>query len=66
MKIKEHPWLNLTNWEDLLSKKLKPPFVPVMKSEADVSNFATEFTNLSPVSNTDSLSDCANYEGFSF
>lgn len=40
--------------------------MPVIKKDTDVSNFAAEFTNLSPVSNTESLSDCADYEGFSF
>ena len=64
--IKEHPWLNQTNWKDLFDKKLKPPYVPIIKEDTDVSNFATEFTNLSPVSNNDTLRDCADYEGFSF
>jgi hypothetical protein len=27
------------NWEDLLKKKLKPTYVPVVKSAGDVSNF---------------------------
>jgi hypothetical protein len=28
-KIKNHPWFNDINWNDLLIKKLVPPFVPV-------------------------------------
>ena len=28
-KIKNHPWFNDINWNDLLNKKLVPPFVPV-------------------------------------
>ena len=60
-KIKQHPWINQTKWDDLLEKKLKPPFIPVIKQENDVSNFAPEFTNMSPHSNADSLSECSHY-----
>ena len=28
-KIKNHPWFNDINWNDLLNKKIVPPFVPV-------------------------------------
>jgi len=28
--IKEHPWLNMINWDLLLQKKYQPPFVPVL------------------------------------
>ena len=28
-KIKNHPWFNDINWNDLLNKKVNPPFVPV-------------------------------------
>jgi ribosomal protein S6 kinase alpha-5 len=54
--IKEHPWINQMKWDDLIAKKIKPPFIPVIKEENDVSNFAPEFTNMSPTSNADSLS----------
>ena len=37
--IKEHQWFKNLNWELLLQKKLNPPFIPVIKSEMDVSNF---------------------------
>ncbi|KAG9354631.1 hypothetical protein JZ751_001344 [Albula glossodonta] len=37
------------DWEALLAKKLKPPFLPSIKEAADVSNFDEEFTQLKPI-----------------
>lgn len=37
------------DWEALLSKKVKPPFLPSIKESMDVSNFDSEFTQLQPV-----------------
>jgi protein kinase N len=37
------------DWNALLAKKVKPPFVPVIKTPEDVSNFDEEFTHLKPV-----------------
>ncbi len=37
------------DWDALLAKKLKPPFLPVIKTKKDVSNFDEEFTRLKPV-----------------
>jgi hypothetical protein len=37
--IKKHRWFITLNWDDLLKKKLKPSYVPVVKSPGDVSNF---------------------------
>ena len=65
-QIKSHPWFGILNWDDLLNKKVKIFYEPIIKEETDVSNFAAEFTNMSPVSNTDSLSEYTNYQGFSF
>lgn len=33
------------NFESLLQRKLKPPFVPILSSEIDTTNFDSEFTN---------------------
>jgi len=33
------------DWEKLAQKKLPPPFVPIIASEMDTSNFSEEFTN---------------------
>jgi len=37
--IKEHPWLNMINWDLLLQKKYQPPFVPVLQNELDLKYF---------------------------
>ena len=37
------------DWETLLAKKAKPPFLPTIKGSVDVSNFDEEFTRLKPV-----------------
>ncbi|XP_058066941.1 serine/threonine-protein kinase N isoform X2 [Anopheles bellator] len=35
-------------WDDLLLRKVKPPFVPTIRSPEDVSNFDEEFTSEKP------------------
>ncbi|XP_054918010.1 serine/threonine-protein kinase N2 isoform X1 [Dermacentor andersoni] len=42
--VKKQAFFRNINWEHLLLKKLKPPFVPTVKSPEDVSNFDEEFT----------------------
>ncbi|KAJ8263321.1 hypothetical protein COCON_G00157780 [Conger conger] len=37
------------DWDALLAKKIKPPFLPSIKGSGDVSNFDEEFTRLKPV-----------------
>jgi hypothetical protein len=37
--IKKHRWFNNFSWDDLIKKKIKPIYVPVVKSLGDVSNF---------------------------
>lgn len=37
--IKGHRWFNTINMEDLIKKKMKPSYVPVVKTLGDVSNF---------------------------
>uniref|UniRef100_A0A672J4H1 protein kinase C n=1 Tax=Salarias fasciatus TaxID=181472 RepID=A0A672J4H1_SALFA len=48
-EIKRHRFFQGMNWEALLAKKVKPPFLPVIRSPQDVSNFDKEFTSLKPV-----------------
>ena len=43
-EIKNHPWFDSMNWTALADKKLKAPFIPLVKSYSDVSNFDPEFT----------------------
>ena len=37
--IKKHRWFNNFSWDDLMKKRIKPNYVPVVKSLGDVSNF---------------------------
>lgn len=37
------------DWNALLAKRMKPPFLPVIRAPRDVSNFDEEFTQLKPV-----------------
>lgn len=37
--IKKHAWFKTFSWSDLLDRKLKAPFVPKIKGDADISNF---------------------------
>ena len=46
-EIKEHPWFAELNWESLLLRKIKPPFMPKLASDIDTRNFGNEFTSCS-------------------
>ncbi|KAL0280061.1 UNVERIFIED_CONTAM: hypothetical protein PYX00_001469 [Menopon gallinae] len=46
--VKKQAFFRLINWEDLLLRKVKPPFVPIVSSPEDVSNFDEEFTSEQP------------------
>ncbi|MGH0125753.1 UNVERIFIED_CONTAM: hypothetical protein FKN15_001587 [Acipenser sinensis] len=48
-EVKKQKFFQETDWEALLAKKVKPPFVPSIKDPTDVSNFDEEFTALPPV-----------------
>ncbi|CAE8618224.1 unnamed protein product [Polarella glacialis] len=37
--IKEHKWFKELSWDDLAAKKIAAPFKPIVKGEADTSNF---------------------------
>ncbi|XP_061094504.1 serine/threonine-protein kinase N2-like isoform X2 [Conger conger] len=37
------------DWSGLLAKKMKPPFVPTIRGQEDVSNFDDEFTSEAPI-----------------
>uniref|UniRef100_A0A8C2H9S4 protein kinase C n=1 Tax=Cyprinus carpio TaxID=7962 RepID=A0A8C2H9S4_CYPCA len=47
--VKKHLFFRNIDWDGLLAKKVKPPFVPVIQSSSDVSNFDDEFTSEAPV-----------------
>ncbi|KAK2819401.1 hypothetical protein Q5P01_024962 [Channa striata] len=48
-EIKRHKFFQGMEWDALLAKKMKPPFLPVIRAPQDVSNFDEEFTRLRPV-----------------
>uniref|UniRef100_H3CBN3 protein kinase C n=1 Tax=Tetraodon nigroviridis TaxID=99883 RepID=H3CBN3_TETNG len=49
LQVKGHSFFQGTDWDALLAKRVQPPFLPVIGSPRDVSNFDEEFTRLRPV-----------------
>ncbi|KAM3915428.1 serine/threonine-protein kinase N2 isoform 2-T2 [Leptodactylus fuscus] len=47
--VKKHAFFRHIDWQTLLAKKVKPPFVPTIKGREDVSNFDDEFTSEAPI-----------------
>jgi len=68
--IRAHPYFKHINWADVINRKLKPPFEPMLASEDDVSQFDTTFTNQPPVDSpcATSLSESVNmvFQGFTY
>lgn len=48
LEIMLHPFFKSINWDDLHSKRTPVPFVPVLQSDTDVSNFDSEVTSVTP------------------
>nr|XP_032836638.1 serine/threonine-protein kinase N2-like isoform X2 [Petromyzon marinus] len=48
-EVKRQAFFRTMDWSALLSKKVRPPFVPVVHAPEDVSNFDEEFTSEEPV-----------------
>ncbi|GAB5590900.1 Serine/threonine kinase [Umbelopsis nana] len=48
-EIKAHPFFAGVNWDDMLQKRVPPPFYPKITGPADTSNFDEEFTREMPV-----------------
>ncbi|XP_026808021.1 serine/threonine-protein kinase N isoform X3 [Rhopalosiphum maidis] len=46
--VKKQAFFRQVAWDDLLQRKVKPPFVPTVNSVEDVSNFDEEFTSEKP------------------
>jgi len=44
-EIMTHAFFKGVNWRDVLCKKIKPPFIPSVSSQEDVSNFDLRFTS---------------------
>ncbi|KAK1138252.1 ribosomal protein S6 kinase beta-1 [Acipenser oxyrinchus oxyrinchus] len=69
-EIQTHPFFRHINWEDLLARKVEPPFKPFLQSADDVSQFDSKFTSQTPVDSPDdsTLSESANqvFLGFTY
>ena len=59
IEIKSHVFFKETNWDDVLSKSQKPPFVPSVSSQDDVSHFDLRFTSKAISRESDERSDAA-------
>ncbi|KAK9891483.1 hypothetical protein WA026_014720 [Henosepilachna vigintioctopunctata] len=46
--VKKQAFFRQINWEDLLHRRVPPPFIPTVHSMEDVSNFDEEFTSEKP------------------
>uniref|UniRef100_T1DCI3 Ribosomal protein S6 kinase n=1 Tax=Cupiennius salei TaxID=6928 RepID=T1DCI3_CUPSA len=68
--IKCHPFFRHINWDDVLARKVDPPFKPPLVSEDDVSQFDPKFTSMAPYDSPDdsSLSESQNqiFLGFTY
>ncbi|KAG8990674.1 Serine/threonine kinase [Tulasnella sp. 427] len=69
-EIKRHPFFKDTNWDDVVNKRIPPPYFPTITSAADTSNFDSEFTReqptLTPVHGQLSAQDQSEFQGFSW
>ncbi|KPP63007.1 ribosomal protein S6 kinase beta-1-like [Scleropages formosus] len=69
-EVQSHLFFRLINWEDLLARKVEPPFKPMLQSADDVSQFDSKFTSQTPVDSPDdaTLSESANqvFLGFTY
>ncbi|KAM4567820.1 serine/threonine-protein kinase Sgk2b [Fundulus diaphanus] len=69
-ELKEHRFFASINWDDLVARKVRPPFVPKVTSPCDVCYIAPEFT-LQPVpasvnERVEAAAASAAFPGFSF
>jgi classical protein kinase C len=69
-EIKKHPFFKDVNFDDVMNKRIPPPYFPTINGSADTSNFDEEFTKeqptLTPVHGQLSSRDQAEFNGFSW
>lgn len=69
-EIKRHPFFKDVSFDDVLNKRIPPPYFPTINGSADTSNFDEEFTKeqptLTPVHGQLSSRDQAEFNGFSW
>lgn len=67
--VKNHQFFKDLDWELLMTKKIKPPFIPRITSNTDTKYIDIEFTNCTPVDSPcyeEKLSQDNYYQGFSY
>lgn len=69
--IKKHPFFKEIDWDSLLAKEIKPPFIPPVKSADSAELFDSAFTNEDPhaesvADSTLSNADQANFADFTY
>jgi serine/threonine protein kinase len=70
--IKSHPFFASIDWEQLVKKEVKPPFIPstVVSHHTDTSRFDRQFTDEkvvdSPADTSRYLLDSSTFAGFSY
>ncbi|MCQ2815856.1 MAG: protein kinase [archaeon] len=69
-EIKDHPFFGTIDWNAILNMKIKPPFIPKIRSETDTRYIDPDFTSCTPVdslTNGESLGENENpYKDFSY
>lgn len=69
-EIKRQPFFKDVNFDDVLNKRIPPPYFPTINGSADTSNFDEEFTReqptLTPVHGQLTSRDQAEFDGFSW
>ncbi|TFK20607.1 AGC/PKC protein kinase [Coprinopsis marcescibilis] len=69
-EIKRQPFFKDVSWDDVLNKRIPPPYFPTINGSADTSNFDEEFTReqptLTPVHVQLSSRNQAEFNGFSW
>lgn len=69
-EIKKQPFFKDVNFDDVMNKRIPPPYFPTINGSADTSNFDEEFTReqptLTPVHGQLSSKDQAEFNGFSW
>ncbi|KAI3650666.1 hypothetical protein MP228_004147 [Amoeboaphelidium protococcarum] len=60
--IKKHQWFRHMDFQKLLQKKIKPPIVPILRTDEDVNNFHSTFTQMPVVDSPIADSELLNYQ----
>ncbi|KAL0090479.1 hypothetical protein J3Q64DRAFT_1696847 [Phycomyces blakesleeanus] len=68
--IRAHPFYRGVNWDDLLHKRVTPPFYPSITGRLDTSNFDEEFTRerpaLTPIESNMAMNEQQEFAAFSY